>query len=104
MRYIESFLSTYQDGTLARIEDWLKTLTIEEQLEYAVADKRQKQFRQDAVNDGRLVFDDIARTYTWSDKESFHVNKPTDPVWLIYWDRWIEEKKIIFTQTYTEVE
>ena len=104
MRYLESFIYTYQDGTPANQNDWIKTLPIEEQLEFAAADKRQKQFRQDVVDDSRLVVDARLGQYIWKDKDAFHVNKPTDPVWLIYWDRWVEEENIIFTQTYTEVE
>jgi hypothetical protein len=104
MRYKESFISTYQDGTLAKQEDWLKTLPLEEQLEFADADKRQKQLRQDAIDEGRLVYSDTSREYIWKDKDTFHINKPADPGWMIYWDRWLKEENIIFIRTYTEVE
>jgi len=96
---------TYPSGdTASSQDDWIKTLTVEEQLEYYAADKRQKQFRQDAVDEGRLVVDDTLGQYIWKDKDAYHVNKPSDPVWMKYWGRWIEEENIIFTTTCTEVE
>ena len=104
MTYIAQFSMTYPSGDNASQDDWINTLTVEEQLEYYAANKRQKQFRQDAVDEGRLVFDDTLRQYIWKDKDAYHVNKPSDPVWMKYFERWIEEENIIFTMTYTEVE
>jgi hypothetical protein len=95
---------TYPSGDTANQDAWIKTLTVEEQLEFYAADKRQKQLRQNVVDEGKLVFDDTLSQYIWKDKDTFHVNKPSDPVWQIYWDRWLKEENIIFTMTCTEVE
>ena len=69
------------------LQDWIKTLSAEEQIEFYDADRRQKSNRQEKINDGSLTIDKEGR-YVWKDEQAETVNKENDTIWLEYWDRW----------------
>jgi hypothetical protein len=68
------------------IEDWIKTLSVNEQTEFYNADRRQKSHRQEKINEGNLIVS--SDNYVWKDEQAETVNKENDPIWLTYWDRW----------------
>jgi hypothetical protein len=68
------------------IEDWVDTLSIEDQNRYRDANIRQKAYRQEKINEGNLVVADDG--YIWKDETAEVINKVNDPIWLEYWDRW----------------
>lgn len=105
MKYVEHFCTTYRaTGEPANQLDWIKTLPLSEQVEFSEADKRQKQYREEAVQLGLLIYDDKNSNYYWRDKEAHKINKQADPVWTEYWARWLEAEDIVFTMSYTEIE
>lgn len=74
---------------------WIATLTQAEQDEFRQADIRQKEFRKQVVDQGNLQVTNDG--YVWKDENSLNISKPTDPTWIIYWDRWINETGVQFT-------
>ena len=68
------------------IDEWVATLSIEDQNRYRDANIRQKTYRQEKVNEGNLVVADD--DYIWKDETAENINKENDPIWLEYWDRW----------------
>jgi hypothetical protein len=79
-------MSTYQ---------WVSTLSIEEQNEFAEANKRQEQLRSEVVAQGNLIV--ASSSYIWKDRAAAEINKPQDLVWLKYWSRYLKETQAIFT-------
>lgn len=94
------FKYTGPDGKPAvPFTDWLQTLTESERQEYLAAQERQLTIRQDYVDSGALIVDDCDpenHGYVWSDSEAAKINKPNDPVWQKYWDRYIAETGTVF--------
>ena len=80
---------TTDGSNFITIDDWIKTLTSEEQEEYREANARHKSYRADAINSGN--FDLVDGSYVWKDGEAEQHAKPNDPIWLEYWDRWQRE-------------
>jgi len=77
--------------------DWITTLSKEEQDEFRLADIRQKEFRKLIIDQENLKLTNDG--YVWKDK----VGKPSDPTWLIYWNRWRIENGVQFTMENTEI-
>jgi hypothetical protein len=98
-----TFKYAWPDGvTPMTLEQWVNSLTTEEQTEYREADVRQKAFRSDVINDGKMKLDG-STAYVWKDKEAAEVNKPVDPTWLIFWNRYLAETQTIFSTEITEI-
>lgn len=73
-----------------KFDDWIDTLSSDEQTEYNSAYERQQLLQQEAVDQGIL---EIKQTnqYIWKDRDSEQVNKPNDPIWFKYWTRYQNE-------------
>jgi len=83
------------------INEWVDTLTAEEQKKFKQAELRQRRYRQDAIDRGDMVLlpgeftcaEDID-SYVWKDEETAKHGKNWDPEWLEFWDRYLVECKI----------
>jgi hypothetical protein len=92
--------------TFISLYDWVHTLTVAEQQEYADANERQLGFRQAAIESGDLILDEsdpINPSYVWKDEATAARGKPTDPIWKTYWERYIRETGIEFNIANTTV-
>lgn len=84
----------YPNNKKTTIEDWVKTLPIEEQKEFYDAQKRNLEFREQAIKEGRMVI--VHDDYVWKNEAEYDKNKPHDPVWSSYFQRWLKETGIKF--------
>lgn len=93
-------------------EEWTQNLPADQNLEFNQARQRQEAHRQAAIDRGDLIRDwskvDISDptsqpTYIWKDAETEHKNKPADPVWLQYWDRYLTETNTTFEIVKVEI-
>ena len=91
------FVIEDSDGQHHPLETRLLTLSTEEQEEFKLADQRQKSYRQKVVDAGAMEI--VETGYVWVDQEAAEKNKPTDPVWHNYFNRWLKETN----QTFKEI-
>jgi hypothetical protein len=101
MPLIQKFTYTWPEGTTPiELNNWIKTLSKEEQDEYWEGRRNGDRLRQLAISEGRLVLHfppgDSDGAYIWKDNESFSVGKENDPIWEKYWQRWMDETGVIF--------
>lgn len=82
---------------VVHMEQWVTTLSQDEQHEFAQAKERQRAFRAETVANGNLKV--AVGSYEWKDENSAKINKPNDPVWLKYWDQYIKETGMKFNIT-----
>ena len=102
MPILSKFIYTWPDGTIPiMFYDWINTLSKEEQDEFRQADVRQKEFRKQVVDQGNLEVTNDG--YVWKDKDALTTNKPTDTIWQMYWNRWINETGVQFTIEQKEI-
>ena len=102
MPILSKFIYTWPAGkSPIWIEQWVRTLPQSEQDEFRSADIRQKEFRKIVIDQGNLQVTNDG--YVWKDKDALDVNKPTDPVWQIYWNRWLNETGVEFTIEQIEI-
>ena len=102
MAIAQKFIYTWPEGkSPIWIEQWIRTLSQIEQDEFRLADKRQKEFRKIVVDQGNLQV--VNNIYVWKDKDALDTNKPTDPVWQVYWNRWMTETGAKFTIEQSEI-
>ena len=88
-------------GLPKSIDEWVTTLSAEEQQKYNEADLRQRKYRQDAIDRGDLILipgkfttpDDLD-SYVWKDEETAKRGKRWDPEWLEFWNRYTSECKV----------
>lgn len=89
MTITQTFNYAWPEGTTPiTFIDWIKTLTQEEQDEFAQALARQDALRQKAIDDGMLELDPNGEGYVWKDYDTLTIGKPQDETWLVYWDKW----------------
>jgi hypothetical protein len=97
---------------LVNIHQWAAGLTIEEQQEFALANERQLQLREEAIARGDLVVDSSASNeadvnaspvYVWKDAETAERGKEADPKWIAFWERYLAETGIKFEVVDSEV-
>ena len=93
MPVYQTFTYTWPEGvTPMTWWEWIETLSVEEQLKVRESEKRQHAFRDIAIANGNLAFDnDEARSYIWKDTEAHIINKPNDPEWLEFQFRYHAE-------------
>ena len=98
----QSFHYDTIDGRpLISFVEWIYTLSEHEQQEFKMADKRQKQHRQVAIDHGDMIIDSDGG-YIWKDSTTSKKNKPSDSVWLNYFNRWQKECGVVFSTQFTE--
>lgn len=101
MAIVQQFKYTYSDGTVisnvTKVKmAWLKTLSVEEQEEYRLADIRQKALRQSVVDSGNLTLIEDKSKYLWKDSDAHTQGKPEDEIWIKYFIRFLQENNIKF--------
>lgn len=69
-------------------QQWISTLSIDEQKEFFDAQIRQDEIIQNRMDEGILV-KNSQNTTVWSSRKAERTIKH-DPVWKEYWDRWLE--------------
>jgi hypothetical protein len=92
--------------TFLNLHEWVATLSVREQEEFRLAQQRQYDIRQEFVDAGALTVDPTKQKntpYIWKDSESANKNKPKDPVWAVYWDRYLTETNTTFEIIETEI-
>lgn len=100
MKIKETF--SYTNYTIS-IEEWIATLSDREQHEYAAARIRQTSFRDQAIADGLMKFDLNSDSYVWRDKQAILINKSTDNIWLVYFERYLKETNTGFQRGTEEI-
>jgi hypothetical protein len=96
MPILSKFIYTWPQGTTPiKFNAWIQTLPKEEQDEFRLADIRQLEFRKQVVDQGNMQVTNDG--YIWKDQIALDTNKPTDPIWQIYWNRWLDETGVEFT-------
>jgi len=94
--------------TVMSLNDWVKTLTTEEQAEFAEAEARRFANVQSRIDSGHITSNVITNTdgVVWnanSESAVTEIKSEPDPVWFAYWERWQSETGITHTETYTTV-
>ena len=67
----------------------MKSLSESEQREFKEAKQRQETIRQQFIDNNTLAIDQGG--YVWKAQNGDPTNKPNDPVWDSYWNRWLTE-------------
>jgi hypothetical protein len=84
-------------------DQWLLTLTQEEQIEYRAGRQNGDILRQIAIDEGRMVIDPQDNSYVWTDRAAYKKYKENDPIWEKYWRRWQSETGVEFSSTIEEI-
>jgi len=85
-------------------DNWVKTLTADEQTEFAAAQERQQANYQAKIDSGMIISTTDTDGITWNANSASAVTEikfEQDPVWFAYWERWQSETGITHTETYT---
>ena len=101
----QEFVFTPPEGTeFIDINTWARDLPSDQLQEWLAAVDRQLAIRQKVIDQAELKVDtsnpNLLDSYIWQedaikDKPAYEY-KPTDPVWLKYWDRYLQETGIKF--------
>lgn len=83
------------DAEIVTLHEWVATLNRYEQELFRQADIRQVKHRQNAIDRGDLVLDSTTNEYVWRDKETANKGKPTDRVWLEFWNRYVDQCNLV---------
>ena len=98
------FIYQNKDGTATpniRLVDWVNKLPTIERVEFFAAKARQQGNRQKVIDFGHLVLN--SDSYTWTDENTrTNNNHGADPVWLSYFNRWLEDTQQEFIIKVTE--
>jgi len=97
----EFVLSSDNNEKIITLDEWVTTLSQEEQEKFQRAQIRQRKFRQDAIDKGTMIIskgdeNTNEESYIWKDEETARVNKKTDGTWLFFWNRYIAENNLKF--------
>ena len=84
-----------EDGIPLELEDWITTLSVEEQAEFYKAQERQIELRKQVIDEGKMYIEKDG-SYVWKDDETAKQGKGYDETWLHYWNRWLKETKAKF--------
>lgn len=86
--------------------EWIESLPPNDQINAKLSVERQSEIRSKYVESGTMKMGRLSPTasfYEWKDHDSFETNKPSDPEWGIFWNRYITETQTIFTMVTEEV-
>jgi len=82
------------------IDEWVSTLSEDEQKTYRLSADRHAGYTQAAVDRGDLTVILSPETgetkHVWKDEEAKQRGKGWDPVWLTFWNRYLEENNLNF--------
>jgi len=82
------------------LHNWIRTLPVDQQDEFYSAEKRQFEYREQKIQEGQLTVDlsvpadRRGSNYIWKDSAAAEKNKPYDPIWLEFFDRYLSENGI----------
>ena len=103
MAVVEKFTYSWPEGvTPVTHFEWINQLSPEDRARYDAAAKRQHDARSEAIESGDMVMDWDNQKYVWRDEETAKHNKPTDPEWLEFWERYLSETQTIFKTEWIE--
>jgi hypothetical protein len=74
---------------IVQFPTWIKTLSESEQQEFKEATQRQEAIRQQFIDSGKMAIGHGG--YIWREQDNDPIQKPNDPVWDSYWQRWLTE-------------
>ena len=73
------------------IDDWIATLSVDEQEKFYLARERQLARRQQAIDNGHLTLTEDG-SYEWTDEATFNTKSHgVDRIWYSYFHRWLTE-------------
>lgn len=84
-------------GNRITLENWVKTLSQEEQDRFFKARENNYAARQVAIDQGRMTITKD-NNYVWANEQEYHKNKEHDPVFVDYFNRYLKENNIEFKQ------
>jgi len=91
-----SFIVVSNNNTeIISLQEWVATLNGYEQELFRQADMRQVKHRQNAIDKGDMIIDSVTKDYVWRDIETAKKGKPTDRVWLEFWNRYVDECNLV---------
>jgi hypothetical protein len=96
MKVIHHFEYSWPDGTTPiTLQQWVNTLSTEEQECFRSAEKRQRLLRAQTIDNGTMS---IAgpHSYEWQNNIVANINKKYDKEWRDFFDRYIKETGTIF--------
>jgi hypothetical protein len=105
MQFVQQFNYELADGTIIDTievyeyrKNWISSLSVEEQEEYRLASIRQESHRQQIIDEGKMSIGE-KKEYIWPDYKTMKTGKPEDPIWRLYFDRFLSENNIKFIDT-----
>jgi hypothetical protein len=102
MAVSQRFVFEWPDGvTPVLFMNWIKLLSESEQDEFNQAKIRQEAHRQQAIDDQRMTM--VKDAYVWKNQIESKKKKPSDPVWVEYFERYLQETQTQFKMVYEEV-
>ena len=99
------FKYTYPDNKEITIDDWIKTKTPEEQDSFYKSRENNYRIRQVAVDSGRMQLNknDDGVFYVWANEDEFNKGKDHDPIFVEFFNRYLEETNVKFEVITVEV-
>jgi hypothetical protein len=101
MPIVEEHHYTVADGRKwISLHNWIRTLPVDQRNNFYSAEKRQFEYRTQKIQEGQLtvnrntVGETRGSDYVWQDSEAAEKNKPYDPIWLEFFDRYLSENGI----------
>ena len=99
----QTFVTHYpSDSTPISFREWFATLPNDEQSSFYRARARMDAYRQEAIDDGRMIIDKDG-SYIWRDEQAKKQGKRQDEECLNFYDRYNKEVGITVTWTWTEI-
>ena len=91
------------------LHNWILTLPVDQRNNFYSAEKRQLEYRSQKVQEEQLAVDFSIHAdrrgsnYVWKDSEAAEENKPWDPIWLTFFNRYLSENGITLNIIATEI-
>ena len=99
----QTFITHYPPGDKPiSFLEWLATQPDNEQSTYHLARARMDAYRQEAIDDGRMIIDKDG-SYVWSDEQAKQQGKRQDDKCLEFYDRYNTAVGITVTWIWTEI-
>ena len=102
MAVVQRFIFEWPEG-VKQIDlfAWIRTLPRAEREEFYQAKERQEAHRQQAIDAQRMELS--KGTYVWKNNDEAKKNKPSDPTWVKYFQRYLRETNTQFKVVYEEM-
>ena len=106
MQFVQQFNYELADGTI--IDDptimhgmflsWTSTLTTEEREQFRLDTLQQESYRQQIIDEGKMSIGKNTE-YIWKDYKTMKTGKPEDPIWSLYFTRYLSENNMKLIDT-----